>query len=285
MRLWTVLFALLLPVLLFAQTPDELQRGFTNPPPSARPQTWWHWMNGNVSKEGITLDLEAMQRVGIGGVEIFNVGEGIPAGPVRFMSDQWRQMVQHAVHEADRLGMEVALHNCAGWSSSGGPWVKPEQAMQMVVSSEARVTGPGPVTQALPRPPIRRDFYRDIAAVAFPTPPVELQTMADRKPDVTCSLPGVDIARAVDGDLSTAVSLTVRQGQPQTVDFAFAEPFTARSLWVAGAAGKNGVRLELQASDDGATYRRVADLYAGEPGVLRPPLTVSFPPALSTDTT
>lgn len=261
-----------------AQTPDELQRGFASPPPSARPQTWWHWVNGNISKQGITLDLEAMQRVGIGGVEIFNVGVGLPAGPVPFMSDQWRQMVQHAVHEADRLGLEVALHNCAGWSSSGGPWVKPEQAMQMVVSSEIRVSGPGPVTQALPQPPTRRSFYRDIAVLAFPTPPVEAQTMADRKPTVTCSIPGLDIKRAVDGDPNTAVTLTVRQGQPQTVDFVFAEPFTVRSLWVAGNAGRNAVHLELLVKDEGTTFRHVADLNAGEAGVLRPPLTASFPP-------
>lgn len=279
MRLWLpCLLLLLISCAAHAQTPDELERGFTAPPASARPQAWWHWVNGNISKQGITLDLEAMQRVGIGGVEIFNVGVGLPPGPVPFMSDQWRAMVQHAVREADRLGMEVALHNCAGWSSSGGPWVKPEQAMQMVVTSETRVTGPGPVAQALPQPPTRRNFYRDIAVLAFPTPTVETQTMADRKPDVTCSITGVDIKRAVDGDLNTAVTLTVRQGQPQTVEFAFAEPCTVRSLWVAGNAGRNGVRLELQVSDDGTTFRRAADLYAGEPGVLRPPLTASFSP-------
>ncbi|MEI6499996.1 MAG: glycosyl hydrolase, partial [Armatimonadota bacterium] len=261
-----------------AQTPEQLQRNFVTPPDAARPQTWWHWMNGNISKEGITLDLQAMQRVGIGGVEIFNVGEGIPAGPVRFMSDQWREMVQHAVREADRLGMEVALHNCAGWSSSGGPWVKPEQAMQMVVSSETRVNGPGPVPQPLPRPPTRRDFYRDTAVLAFPTPAAETLTMADRKPEVTSSIAGLDIKRAVDGDLGTAVTLTVRQGQPQTVDFAFAEPFTVQSLWVVGSAGQNGVRLELQVSEDGTTFKHSADLYAGDTGLLRPPLTVGFPP-------
>lgn len=281
MRILQALLAVLLASALWAQTSTELEQGFAAPPPSARPQTWWHWMNGNVSKEGITLDLEAMQRVGIGGVEIFNVGEGIPAGPVRFMSDDWRAMVKHAVTEADRLGLEVALHNCAGWSSSGGPWVTPEQAMQMVTWSEARVTGPGPLAQPLPQPPTRRGFYRDISVLAFPTPPAETETMADRKPEVTTSLKGVDIARALDGNVNTAVTLTVAQGRPQTADFAFAQPFTVRSLWLQGTGGRNAVRVELQVSDDGTTYRTAAGVNIGEPGVLRPPVTVGFAPVTS----
>ena len=118
MARWLPVMLLCTASALHAQTPAELERGFVNPPPSARPQTWWHWVDGNVTRAGITLDLEAMQRVGIGGVEIFNVGCGLPPGPVRFLSDDWRQLIQHAIREADRLGLEVCLHNCAGWSSS-----------------------------------------------------------------------------------------------------------------------------------------------------------------------
>src|ERR1041385_6065595 len=109
---------------------DALASGFQSPPASARPHTWWHWMNGNVTKEGITADLKAMQRVGIGGAQIFNASEGIPAGPVKFNSPEWHEMFQFAVQEADRLGLELCLHNCAGWSSSGGPWTPPSKAMK-----------------------------------------------------------------------------------------------------------------------------------------------------------
>ncbi len=69
---------------------ESLQANFLNPPDSAKPQTWWHWMNGNVSKQGITADLEAMQRVGVGGFEAFHVTDGVPAGPVGYLSDEWR---------------------------------------------------------------------------------------------------------------------------------------------------------------------------------------------------
>ena len=83
-----------------------------------------------------------MQRVGIGGAQIFNPLEGIPDGPVPYMSPQWLDMFRHAAAEADRLGLELCFHNCAGWSSSGGPWIKPAQAMQTVVTSETQAKGP-----------------------------------------------------------------------------------------------------------------------------------------------
>jgi len=146
---------------------DALSDGFRNPPDAAKPYTWWHWMNGNISREGITADLEAMKRVGVGGAQIFNVDCGIPAGPTRFMSPDWREMIKHAVSEAGRLGLELCIHNCAGWSSSGGPWVKPEQAMQELVWTETTAKGPAPFSEALKQPEARADYYRDIAVFAF----------------------------------------------------------------------------------------------------------------------
>jgi hypothetical protein len=119
----------------------KLRKSFLQPPPSARPHTWWHWVNDNVTKEGITADIEALARAGVGGVQIFHVDVGVPSGPVKYHSPQWFALFRHAVQEAARLGLEVCVHNCAGWSSSGGPWVKPEHAMQMVVTSQVRVKG------------------------------------------------------------------------------------------------------------------------------------------------
>lgn len=157
----------------------RMSDGFIDPPLSARPHTWWHWMNGNVTREGITADLEAMKRIGLGGAQIFNVSEGIPEGPVRFMSDEWRALVGHAIAEADRLGLELCMHNCAGWSSSGGPWITPEFAMQMVVASEKRVEGPTRFSETLPRPETRLGYYRDIAVLAFQTPADDAFRIAD----------------------------------------------------------------------------------------------------------
>jgi hypothetical protein len=155
---------------LAAEPGEELARSFASPPDSARPQTWWHWMNGNITREGITADLEAMRRVGINGVEVFNVSESIPDGPAPFMSAQWLELFRFAAAEADRLGMKVCFHNCAGWSSSGGPWVKPEYAMQTIVTSEVEVPGGKQYKAVLPKPAVKAGYYRDIAVLAFPTP-------------------------------------------------------------------------------------------------------------------
>jgi hypothetical protein len=168
---------LLAAILLLSTTaqPDALAAGFVNPPDSARPHTWWHWMDGNVTKEGITADLEAMKEVGIGGAQMFTVAQGIPKGPVDYMSPLWREMTVHAVKEAGRLGIELCLHNCAGWSSSGGPWVEPENAMQTLAWSSVTVRGPKRIDQALP--PIKApqvyaniDYRKDIVVLAYPTP-------------------------------------------------------------------------------------------------------------------
>jgi len=154
---------------------DALAKSFRNPPLSARPHTWWHWMDGNVTKEGLTADLEAMKQAGIGGAQMFTVAQGIPKGPVDYMSPQWREMIKHAVKEAGRLGIELCLHNCAGWSSSGGPWVKPENAMQVISWSGIKVTGPKHLEQKLPpiTPPQiygSVDYKKDIAVYVFRTP-------------------------------------------------------------------------------------------------------------------
>jgi hypothetical protein len=148
----------------------DLARGFDDPPAAAKPHTWWHWMNGNVTREGISADLAAMHEIGLGGAQMFSVSEGIPRGPVAVMSPQYRDLVKHAVSEASRLGLEICMHNCAGWSSSGGPWVTPDHAMQTLVTSETHVHGPRRFVANLPQPEMRAGFYRDIAVLAFPSP-------------------------------------------------------------------------------------------------------------------
>ena len=155
---------------VLAAAADPLDQGFLNPPDSAKPQTWWHWMNGNITKAGIAADLEAMKQIGLGGATIVNVDCGIPAGPVTFMSSEWREDFKFAVQEANRLGLELCVENCAGWSSSGGPWNTVTNAMQRVTTSEVRVTGPANFAAALPQPPTKLGFYRDIAVLAFPAP-------------------------------------------------------------------------------------------------------------------
>ena len=117
--------ALGLLALVFAQSSaDPLEQGFKTPPDSAKPRTWWHWTAGNVTKEGITKDLEWMKRAGIGGFQLADVAAG--AGQVvekklAFGSPEWLDAVRHSAAEAERLGLEMTIFSSPGWSETGGP--------------------------------------------------------------------------------------------------------------------------------------------------------------------
>ncbi len=154
----------------FAVGSDDLAANFVTPPAEARPWVYWFWLNGNLTREGMTADLEAMQRAGIGGVLIMEVDQGAPVGPVAFMSDAWRELFKHAVSEASRLGLEVNMNNDAGWNGSGGPWVPIDKTMQVVVTSEIQAAAGKTFEGELPAPRANEGFYRDIAVLAFPTP-------------------------------------------------------------------------------------------------------------------
>jgi len=149
---------------------EDLAKHFASPPAESRPWVYWFWLNGNLTREGMTADLEAMQRAGIGGVLIMEVDQGAPVGPVAFMSDAWRELFKHAVSEAHRLGLEVNMNNDAGWNGSGGPWVPLDKTMQVIVTSEKQVPGGAKFEGQLPTPPANEGFYRDIVVLAFPTP-------------------------------------------------------------------------------------------------------------------
>ncbi len=164
---------------------DDLARTFSQPPDAARPGVYWYFMDGNLSRAGMTRDLEAMRAAGLGHLVFLEVNVGVPRGPVDFLSDAWQELYVHAVREAERLGIEITLGSGPGWTGSGGPWVKPEQSMQHLVASKVEVQGPGKFAPTLPVPPPRRPFFgdvpqtmrgqwetffKDVAVLAFPTP-------------------------------------------------------------------------------------------------------------------
>ncbi len=148
--------------------PTSLQENFQNPPASSKPRTWMHAIDGNMSKEGLTKDLEAMERVGIGGLLLFNIDQKIPDGLIKYNSLEHHEMLKHAAAECERLGLSFGVHNCDGWSSSGGPWITPEQSMKMVAWSETIING-GAVDIQLPQPTTRENYYQDVAVLAYPT--------------------------------------------------------------------------------------------------------------------
>jgi hypothetical protein len=179
-----LLFVLLLALGSVALQAADLAGQFHNPPATARPWVYWFWNNGNVTKAGITADLEAMKRAGIGGVIIMDVVERFapPPGTADFMNPEWQELFRFAVSEAHRLGLEINMTNGPGWCGSSGPWITPELSMQKLVSTNLTVTGPVRFSAVLPRPDTGfgrardgfdstvkyDDFYRDIAVLAFP---------------------------------------------------------------------------------------------------------------------
>lgn len=237
---------------------DALRRGFANPPGSARPQVWWHWLAGNVSKAGVTADLEAMKRVGLGGGTMANIAFS-PEGPAPFLSEAWREVVRHAIREAGRLGLELGFFNCEGWSSSGGPWVTPDIAMQMVVWSEARVSGGATGGIRLPQPLTRLGTYHDIATLAFPTPPSEAdRPVHDLKPSmVATGGVAVDGALLTDGDPATYVTLPEGPERRGYLQVEFAQPVSVTGIRLTPGPEWTRDGVELQCSDDGAAWRAV----------------------------
>lgn len=158
---------LLLTLLARAGAPS-LEEGFAEPPAEAKPLTWWHWINGNVTQEGIRADLEDMKRVGIGGAQLLDVSIYLPPGPVRYGSDAWHEQVQYAIRTADELGLELDLMNAPGWSGSGGPWITPDRGMKRYVWTETETAGGRVLRLPLKPPTAKLGFYRDVAVLAVP---------------------------------------------------------------------------------------------------------------------
>lgn len=205
---------------------DDLESLFADPPDTTKPRCYWYWMDGHITKEGITRDLEAMKRLGIGEGYIGIIGgqSGLdPKLEPLALSDGWWDFVIHAVREGSRLGVDIGFFNSPGWSQSGGPWVKPELAMRYVALPEMRLSGPQHFEGKLPAP---EGPFQDVAVLAFPAPQGE-DILAPEK------------ART-----------------PRRVDFACDAPFTARSITVVPVKAVN-VTAELLASDDGKDYRTV----------------------------
>ena len=159
--------------------------GFLNPPSAARPGVYWYFMDGNLSKDAITKDLESMRKAGIGYVLFLEVNVGVPRGPVDFLSEEWQEMFGHAVAECERLGINMTLGVGPGWTGSGGPWIEARHSMQNLVASSTEVSGAGKQIIQLPYPSPKRpffgegnftpevkkqweDFYEDVAVLAFP---------------------------------------------------------------------------------------------------------------------
>ncbi len=164
------------PSVLNGETLESLAAGFEAPADEYKPHAWWHWLGTNYSKAGITKDLEAMKESGIGGVVIFNAPSWLdpaknPWPEQTYRSPAYWDAVGHALAEARRLGMTVGIQNSPGWSTTGGPWITPENGMQAAAFSTTAVHGGSAVRIPLPNPKegdVTAQYFRDVAVMAVP---------------------------------------------------------------------------------------------------------------------
>lgn len=268
-------------------TPTEtLESGFTNMPAQTQPWCYYYWISDNISKEGITKDLEAMKRVGIGEALIGNIFlDNQPAGRIKVLSEEWWQLIEHAIHEGGRLGVNIGLFNCPGWSQSGGPWIKPEQTMRRIISSETSVTGPEKFSEKLVLP---ASPFQDVAVLAYPAPQHDSENMMQNKPRITCTPPVAD-AQNLQGNQPVVIANgPAAKLKPVTVDIEFSAPLTARSLEIFPTDQSFGAECELLAQDNSGNFQTIRKFTCdrsnpaiGTGFIPRGPVVISFPAVTS----
>lgn len=227
----------------------------TDPPLNARSLCFWGWLDNNISKEGITKDLEMMKSQGMGGAIAFVLAQGVPPGDVKFGTPEFYGMVDHTLHEAARLGLQLGFQNCSGWSSSGGPWVAPEDAMKRVIWTESHVAGGGKISAKLARPASGQPFYRDIAVLAVPESDAEADLVISLSPQLSSGGNPVKPVTLLDGNWLTPVSL--KQGE---LLMEFAGPVEASALACALPQSGKPLSAEVEVSDDGKSFRKAGML-------------------------
>ncbi|HEX7857747.1 MAG TPA: glycosyl hydrolase [Sphingobium sp.] len=295
---------------LHAQTSADraasMEELFRDPPASARPRTWWHWLNGNISEEGLIKDLDWMKGVGLGGVQAFDAFVPSPQivdRRLNYMSPEWQAAFRATAEHADKLDLELGIATSPGWSATGGPWVKPEDAMKKLVWSETAVKGGRRFSGALPRPPMiagpylslakaadiadmmwgkdapkwpaSPEFYADVAVMAIPVggglavPAKAL--LQDGSALSVSALQTGDLNKGIDvprGIAQSPTAITLVYDKAQTIRSATLYVANARMIPMSAA-----LLPALEASDDGKAWRHVAELPAGEV-----PTTISFAP-------
>ncbi|MGJ8678899.1 glycosyl hydrolase [Paraglaciecola sp.] len=242
---------------------QNLVTDFKQPPHTSKPLTWLHAMSGNMSAAGITKDLEAIADVGIGGTLLFNVTQGVPIGNIKFNSPEHIELIGHLAAESKRLGLSFGMHNCDGWTSSGGPWVTPEHSMKRLTFNQKVIQG-GLVNIQLTQPPTSLDYYQDVATIAYPALTTEIDD-ATRQPVITASDPSFKPKVVSNLNLDDHTRLNTYNKQSAWLQFAYEKPYTLRLVDMLLHEGR-GLEVSLHTSDDGKTFTKVHDLKLRRPG-------------------
>jgi len=264
-KLTSILLLLLFFFSIICNGQDSLHEvDFKTPPASVKVNTWWHWLSSEITKEGITKDLESMKQQGIVQATILNVGglNSKRAGvkPVIFNSPEWHEMFKWALTEANRLDIKIGVHNCDGWSTSGGPWITPDQSMKKFVWSQAFIEGGKDITTKLSQPAALENYYREVAVVAIPIEK-DQNSYQLAKPAIEVNKVGIG-TKLNDGNPTTEIN--IKKGD--IIQVTLAEAIEATKLvvfphlifsWDDMSKIKN--QYTVSTSTDGVNYNKLAE--------------------------
>ncbi len=250
---------------------STLESGFKTTPDSIQTSVYWYWISDNISEEGVIKDLYSMKKAGINRAFIGNIGlDEVPYGKVKMLSEDWWKIIHTALKTATKLNIEIGIFNSPGWSQSGGPWVKAENAMRYLASSELMVKGPIKLSQKLEKP---NELFQDVKVIAYPAPK-DNHLVLNEKNAIISSLTKVEgLSNLFDSNKSTGV--TMAEGDVMTIDFQAKESFTARSISIQTLEVPIVANASLQIKKTNGEYVTIKDF-----DVIRsnPSLQVGFTP-------
>ncbi|SNR71161.1 alpha-L-rhamnosidase [Lutibacter agarilyticus] len=206
---------------------EQVTSNFTTPADTNTIWCYWYWINDDISKDGITKDLEAMKKAGIGGALIGNINPAHEDGKVPMLSEDWWSHMVHAVVEGKRIGVDIGVFNCPGWSQSGGPWVDYTKAMRYLTYSETKVLGGKKLSIQLEKP---KDEFQDTHTFAFKSSAIEKRSTQFISTKITANWNDVDVAVLNDGNKEADTSFEPKKGESLEISFELSEAITARSI-------------------------------------------------------
>jgi hypothetical protein len=253
-----IYFLLLIPILginscqksaQFSNTKfQEIKAGFETPTDDNTLWCYWYWINDDISKEGITKDLLAMKEAGIGAALIGNINPAGIDGKVPMLSEEWWSHMVHAVTEGNRIGVDIGIFNCPGWSQSGGPWVDSEKAMRYLTFSETEISGPGKVSLLLVQP---KKEFQDTHTLAFLAPDTEKKNLKSLGASLKSNPEISNLSSIVDDNSETAIRFEVKGNTKISFEIDIPEKIIARQISLSPGADAFKCDCSLYAKIDG----------------------------------
>ena len=273
-----ILISLIFPIALFAgfktndlKHSDTLESGFVTPADSMKTAVYWYWISGNVSKDGVIRDLQSMKKAGINRAYIGNIGlDEVPYGKVKMLTDEWWDILHAALKTATELNIEIGIFNSPGWSQSGGPWIKSEDAMRYLTSSETQIKGPVKFSQKLDKP---IEFFQDVKVIAYPAPK-DNHLVVNNLTGTISSNPAVqDLSKIFDGDQKSGIVFP--SGAEFVINFEAKQALTIRSLSVRTTEVPMTATAQLQVKKENGKFETLSEF---EINRSNPALNVGFEP-------